>query len=145
MAQKRSKRLQIVVDLAHAAESQAARNLSTAQNELAAEQQRLSDIQNYYNGYEQQFQQRAIQIRASDLSNARSFLSHLDQARQAQFAQIQHSEQKVNVARAQWRSSHLKSDALKSFQTKVAGDERLQEDKAEQKLIDEIVNQQRLR
>ena len=84
MAQKRSKRLQIVVDLALAAESQAARNLSVAQDELIAEQQRLSDIQNYYDGYEQQFQQRATGIRASDLSSARSFLSHLDQARQAQ-------------------------------------------------------------
>lgn len=145
MKEKRSKRLQLVVDLALAAESQAARNLSAAQNELEAEKKRLSDIQSYYQSYEQQFGQNNSQIRASELSNARAFLSHLDQARQAQQVQIQHSEHRVDVAREQWRSSHLKSDSLASYQHQVASNEQIEHERQEQKIIDDMVNQRRNR
>lgn len=138
MEKKRSERMQIIVDLALVAESQAARNLSEAQNELAFERQRLEDIKNYYQSYQKQFDKTTQRMSAQDLSNSRAFLSNLDHARQVQCTQIMHSEQKVDLAREQWRNSHLKSDAMASFQSHAADTEQKHEDKVEQKLIDDL-------
>lgn len=143
MTQKRSKRLQVVIDLALAAETQAARNLSEAQNELESERQRLRDIETYYQNYQDQFARKTENLRSTELSNSRAFLSNLDQACQAQAFQLKHSEEKVAVARQQWRKSHLKSDALESFQARVANDEQALADKNEQKYIDDLINQRR--
>ena len=138
---KRSKRLQLVVDLAIAAETQAARNLSEAQRELKFERQRLSDIQSYYSSYEDRFSKNTKDIRGRDIANSRVFLSNLEQACQAQAYQLSKSERKVELARNQWRKSHLKTDALEAFQENLANSEQAIEDRKEQNLIDDLVNQ----
>lgn len=137
---KRSDRIQLVVDLALAAETQAAKNLSIAQNELVSEQRRLDDINDYYKSYEVEFSKKLKNLRSSDLANSRAFLSNLDQARQAQAFQIKHSEQKVDLAKNQWRESHLKTDALATYHQQISDQEQLVEEQKEQKFIDDIVN-----
>lgn len=141
MKQNRSKRIQLVVDLAHSAETQAARNLSEAQNQAEAEIQRLEDIQTYYSSYKQQFSEQTRTLRATDIANSHAFLSNLDRARQAQTMQVQLTEQQVERARQQWRTSHLKSDALESYQSRVAVDEEQAEEKQSQKMLDDLYNQ----
>jgi len=51
MAVKRSKRIQLIVDIAQNAEKQAARNLGVAQDAAQSERKRLEDVKQYYQNY----------------------------------------------------------------------------------------------
>lgn len=143
MASKRSKRLELIVHLAQAAESEAARELGDAQNTLEDEHRRLADITDYYNSYQDQFSRNTHKIRSSDLANSRAFLSNLNQARQAQLVQIQHAEQNVLLAKQKWRESHLKCESLDSYQSRVAKEERAITEKKDQRMLDDLINQRR--
>lgn len=138
MPQRRSERMQLVVDLALNAETQAAKNLSEAQAMCSAEQQRLQDIQDYYSNYEKLFAERRGQLRASDLAGTRDFLVNLSSACQHQQRQVGLAQQRMEDARQLWRHSHLKSDSLGDFQHRCVNEEQKHDDKKEQAVMDDL-------
>lgn len=138
MPVKRSRRIQLIVDLAYNAEQQAARNLSAAQTSLASDQQRLKEVQEYYESYSTHFSQRTRSLTATQLSHSREFLVNLDQACKAQSQQVKLSEHQVDLALTQWRQCHHKVNTLESFQERCAKAERAEQDRLEQKLLDEL-------
>ena len=138
MKPRRSERMQLVLNLALRAETQAAQNLGEAQKLHEAEQKRLADINQYYANYEKHFSERTQNLRASELASSRYFLSNLDSACQQQQLQVQSAEHCVDEARTKWRESHLKSDALDDFRDRCIKVEQQSMDKKEQAQMDEL-------
>jgi flagellar export protein FliJ len=112
MAEQRSKRVQLIIDLEANAETQAARNLGTAQDALAAERRRLQEVIDYYDTYSQHFSSKTTALNASDISRSRAFLANLDTACSAQKLQVKKAEQAVELALGQWRKCHHKVQVL---------------------------------
>lgn len=138
---KRSKRMQLVVDLAIKAENQAARNLKESTTIAEGEARRADEINTYYKSYEKQFSEKTTQLHASELATIRGFLTNLDQACKAQALQVEKAWQQVDVARSQWHASHLKVDSLSSYQTQCQQQEQAEVDRLEQKQLDELAAQ----
>lgn len=135
---KKSQRIQLVIDLAQRAETQAAKNLGLAQDAAASEKQRLKDIKQYYAAYEQHFLVKTNSLRASDIANSREFLSNLDNACHAQELQWVNADKQVEVARELWRKTHLKTQSVESYQERCQFQEQQEDDKREQGVVDEI-------
>ena len=140
MAVKRSKRIQLIVNIALNAEKQAARNLGLAQDAAQSERKRLEDVKKYYQNYSEHYGQRTQPVSASDISRSREFLANLDRACESQKAQVARCDKNVQDALQQWRSCHYKVQTLEKFQVQCANSEALEAAKLEQKLIDEMAS-----
>ncbi len=138
MSIKRSKRVQLIIDIASNAEKQAARNLSAAQAALSSDKQRLKEVSQYYDTYSAHFAQRTVSLKASELSRSREFLANLDNACKAQASQVEVAEKNVGTALGQWRQCHGKIQTLESFQQRCAKAEQREQYSLEQKLLDEL-------
>ena len=141
MTQKRSERLQLVVDLAMKAETQAAKNLGQAQNIVESERHRLDEINQYYKNYEDTFARQTKGLRPQDLVQTREFLANLNRAAEQQSQQLRNAQDNAERARDLWRKSHLKADSLEDFQMKCASEEESHVEKKEQQILDDMAAQ----
>jgi len=112
----RSQRLQVVIDLAEKAESEAARRFEAAKKMLAQEFSTLGEIEEYYSEYKNKFGQRL---------------------------QVDIAEKNLEAAREAWRQAHLKHKGLCNLVEQYRHEEWKLLEKIEQKNLDEWVSLQR--
>ncbi len=136
-----SKRLSVVVDMAKREEDKAAAELDEKRNALVAEQIRLNDLKEYYAEYDTQFKQTKVVLRAEDFAKNRNFLHQLSQSCDLQNMQVEHAQLAVDKAIAEWRVIHLKMEKLRDHVSRLKMAELADQDKQEQKRIDEWVTQ----
>lgn len=144
MAEQRSKRLKVVVELAQRAEDEAANRFEAARKALDHEVEVLTEIENYYADYEIKFGAATQGLRAAQLMQSRDFLNRLSEARSGQKHQVQRAEKTLELVRQEWHKVHLKHKALKDLVAQYKVQEYLVLEKIEQKHLDEWVTQQRL-
>ena len=137
----RSQRMKIVVEMAKRDEDAAITAFQQAQKALAAEQKKLSDLNQYYSGYENYFSSNQQNLRASDFQNARLFLQQLSDAKKSQQFQINKIEKLLEEKQNTWHVSHLKHKSLMDLVERMRREESLQLSKKEQQIVDEWVNQ----
>ncbi|MFL0799179.1 MAG: flagellar FliJ family protein [Agarilytica sp.] len=136
-----SKRLGVVVDMAKREEDKAAALLDEKRNALVAEEIRLNDLKEYYEEYETQFKQTTKILRAEDFAKNRNFLHQLSQSCDLQNTQVAHAQLAVDKAIEEWRKVHLKLEKLRDHVSRLKLAEIADQDKQEQKRVDEWVTQ----
>ncbi|MBX2857491.1 MAG: flagellar export protein FliJ [Cellvibrionaceae bacterium] len=141
--EKRSQRLQVVVDIAEQTENEAAAFFDAAKSALHRELSALESIDNYYADYHRQFSGEKKGVRAADLMKSREFLTRLAQMRDAQRLKVDLAERDLQAAQEQWHKSHLKHKGLNDLIGRYRSEECRQLDIAEQKHLDEWITFQR--
>ena len=139
--EKRSSRLTVVIELASRAEEKAAKLFEQKNQQLSEENTRLQELESFYQNYEQQFCTKNTAMRATELFEARQFLSRLSDVQKGQILQIERVKQDLEVAKKQRHQCYLKRKSLNELVTRYKHEESEISDKLEQKQIDEWVTQ----
>ncbi len=135
----RSKRIQIVIDLARRKLDAAAAELQQQQQALQQARNKQSELNNYYQHYTALFAERVTGIRAKDIGNSRLFLQEMSNAIALQGQQVILAEKSVLNAQSTWHHCYLKVESLLELQQRYSSEEQLHRDKQEQKLVEEWV------
>jgi len=140
---KRSVRLAIVLDLAQRKEDDALSKLKQAQENVHLNQQQLDQLVEYQAEYHQKI--RAIshgRINLSQYQTSQHFLFQLGQAIVQQQAKVNFCQQELDAYREQWLQLHLKKKGMNRYILQCRKQELIEEDKREQKEMDEFSSQQ---
>lgn len=138
----RSKRLQLVAKLAQQREDQAVQALAEVRSHLKLEQQRLDELLEYrkdYQGYLDQ--QGGDGIAIEQWRRTQGFIDQLSMLAQRQESTIASWQQREQQVLEKWRELYQKKQNIGKFIDKVSADELIEQDKKEQKFIDELVTQ----
>ncbi|WP_185231269.1 flagellar export protein FliJ [Teredinibacter franksiae] len=141
MAAKRSKRMDIVIELARRKQDSAALELRDQQKILQASQQRWHELKEYYQHYESAFAGNNSKIRASQLGQSRTFLQQMSQAIEGQGLVVQQAEKQLLQAQAEWQKCYLKQQSLIDLQQRYVEEEGAMLERKEQAQIEEWVAQ----
>lgn len=137
-AKKRSERIQLIIDLARRKEDQALAQLRDTRSLVKHEQDRLIDIEHYYQEYQGDISVSGRTYKPEEFTRTREFLGKLDAALDQQKQQIALVRQRLEQDTQTWKTLRLKTEALISYQKRCRDDEQRAEDKQEQKLLDEF-------
>ena len=137
MTIKKSQRLHIVLELAERDENEATEAVQVFRKRLQDEQQRLLELKEYYQEYENLFSRQRSGIRASEIASQRQFLVELIRMQDRQTQQIAIVEKGLNQKLDAWRRCHLKYQALEQLIARIKQEENRVLDRKEQKLLDE--------
>ena len=138
----RSKRLAVVLDLAERAKDQAAQEFELARQQCLQEEQKLTQLIDYYRDYQQSFALKK-NLRVEELVKQRGFLEQLAQAQKQQQALIRSAQATLETKRVAWQKCHIKHKNLAELINRYRGQEELALSKKEQKMLDEWFQQTR--
>jgi flagellar FliJ protein len=134
----RSERMAPVQRVLDQKEKDRARELVESRTRLSQAQEKLRDLEQYRQDYEQAFQQRARAGQpVRELRDFQVFLARLDQAIQQQRQIVANHESEVGGHSAQWQSAARQGKAVDSVVERWNGEERRAQDRREQKQTDE--------
>lgn len=138
MAEKTSKRLQIVLQLAKLKERQAAEKLASSIREVEAQQQQLEQLEQYKIEYGEQFQRRIDQsVSASQLSNFQNFYNNLEQVGDTQQERQVLVSQQRDQARRQWQQQYSRQKNMETLIERKYQEEQLELDNQVQREQDD--------
>ncbi|MCR6653582.1 MAG: flagellar export protein FliJ [Cellvibrionaceae bacterium] len=140
----RSKRLNMVLDIAERAENKAAEAFEMARKLWLEDQEKMVDLQRYYQDYETAFAQ-PKRLRAQDIVQQRSFLQQLAEAVRQQAQVVERRRSIADNKQMDWRTAHLKRRALQELVARVQADEQRILSRKEEKMLDEWFNQTAIR
>lgn len=133
----RAKRLNLVLDIAERAENKAAEAFELARRMWQEDQEKMADLQRYYEDYEQTFSRPAVRLRAQEIVQQRSFLQQLAEALRQQGQIVERRRLIADNKQMDWRTAHLKRRALQELIERVKADEQKVLTRKEQKMLDE--------
>ncbi|MBM6551246.1 flagellar export protein FliJ [Marinomonas ostreistagni] len=135
---KKSKRMQILVDIAKRKEDEVVKVLAKEQARLQQDQQKLQELKDYAEQYDQQ--RNLIGLSPYLTSNYQHFVDRLQQAITQQQNQVNRSQQQVNMAMRRWQEAQAKTKGMDWLKDKSVSEEIAAEDRQDQKQIDEFAN-----
>lgn len=133
---KRSKRMQLLIDIAKSKEDQAAKMLAQQRMKLESDKKQLEQLKDYANQYESE--RNLLGLNANLITNYQHFVTRLEQAVQQQNTAITQAEQQTNFALNYWLEARAKTQSMTSLQQKHLKQEQAAEDKKEQSQVDEF-------
>ncbi len=135
---KRSKRLQVVLDLAERRKKEADKILGEAQGRVSQGEQTLEQLQNYYNEYVNSFYTAgASGVSLGQIQNHQAFMQKLQAAIEQQRRAIQMDKAQLERAREHWQAAYGRHKAMDSLVEKAKAEEQVQQEKQQQKVLDE--------
>lgn len=137
----RSKRLQIVLEMAEREEKKAAEIFELARKQKEQDEAKLRDLIQYSEEYEVAFRQPLPTIRAEEMQRQRGFLIQLSEAREQQERILQQREQVFVRTQKRWQTAHLKRKTLLDFISRMRSSEEQALSKKEEKMLDEWFTQ----
>lgn len=138
---QRSKRMQVVLQLAQQAEDKAAQELGRYQQQLTEEQEQLQSIQNYNGDYLAKIQQQRSGLRAEEIMSSRNFLKQLGDLEQAQLNKIASMEHSLGQYRLQWQQCHHRRQSIVDLIARLSQEENALLEKKLQKELDDLACQ----
>jgi len=145
MVELRSKRIQLVIDLAQREQETAAEQFQQATGFCDMQRKKLNELKDYYAFYEQRSNSISTGIRATALIQSRAFLAQLHTAIDVQHQQLHLAEKKVLEARDLWHKHYLKLQSMQELQQRYQKEESSERDRREQKMLDDWVSQRAAR
>lgn len=130
----RATQLQPAVDQAKQRSEDALARLATQQQQLAAAEHQLSELQRYREEYAGGG---GATANVTAMLNRQSFIQRIDQAIVQQTAEIARHQRQLEQVRDHWTHSHARESALGSIVTQHLERERRAEERQEQAEIDE--------
>lgn len=135
---KRSKRMQPVRKLKEQEERAQAKKFAQVQQELQQENDQLSMLQRYQADYFNGLTSGGAGLSAQQLDKYQMFLARLHKAIENQRQVVVIKQQAVEAARVQWAQANARLKALDSLIEKMKFEEQQQQDKQDQRLIDDL-------
>lgn len=135
----RAERLTPVIDMSEQEERDAARQLGKCQTQLMQAEQKLADLQRYRDDYHKQWLNAGSQgVSGQWMIGYQRFLSQLEDAIAQQERSTNWHRDVVEKARQSWQQRYARLEGLKKLVEKYHQEQRLVEDKREQKQMDEF-------
>ena len=144
MSKQRIKRLQFILDMAKKQEQADLQSWGQLQQQLAAEQQKVEQLQGYLGEYQQNLTSQPGEasgmISGGQVQNLISFINQLKSAIDQQNMQMNLIQQRVDQARDVYLKSRAKVEALQKLINKRQEQLSVVEEKQLQKLMDEAAS-----
>lgn len=138
---KRSKRLEPILTLAQRDERQAAEAVGKARQQLEEQDLRLGQLRDYKLEYQHRLVESGrIGMTAPQIISFQNFLNQLELAIDQQRAIVDNLSGKLQQLQADWQQKYLRLKAMETLVNQHLNSEAALDAKAEQKLIDELVN-----
>lgn len=138
MSQKRSKRLQVVLDLAERRKKDAERFLAEHLQRVEKDKQQLAQLEQYLTEYQRQYQAALQQgLGIGTLQNYQGFMQKIVATINQHKKAMQVNLDQLAQVRAYWSQLSGRHKALDGLVEQAARDEQQAEDKALQKQLDE--------
>jgi flagellar FliJ protein len=134
----RTERLNPIVLHTDKKERQALQAMATCQKELEMELRKVEQLKSYQSEYLNKQSQKNITYSSFDLQEFKRFIDQLDQTISQQGGIVELRRQTLDHKRKIWQSTRINSKAIHKVVDNLNVAERLQEDKTEQKLMDEL-------
>lgn len=139
MSLSRAQRLQPVVDMAEKAEREAARQLGQAQGLVQQAQAKLGELEGFRGDYQQQWIDEGSRgVSGQWLINYQRFLTQLESAIGQQHQSLQWHSKNLEKVREIWQQRYARLEGLRKLVKRYQDEARLQQDRREQKLLDEL-------
>lgn len=138
----RSQRLQPLQQVAEQREDEALRQLAECQRNERDHEQRLSDLRRYMAEYSQQD---AAVCTPALLNNRLGFLARLREAEKMQLQLLEQAREQTQTERARWMLKRRDTGVLEQLAAAYRVQERRQSERHEQKNLDELASQMKLR
>ena len=136
---KRSKRLQVVVELATKEKDAILEQVGRANQAWLKEKRQLESLYQYREEYLAQFRSGHTQnMTAQRVLALRGFLSQLDQAIQAQSQQVAQQFKLLEQQRQKWKQAWTKEKSVQHLVERYQDEEQRLENKKEQRTQDEF-------
>lgn len=139
---KRSQRLQIVLQMAERKEEEAQQELLQAQARVQREKDKLAQLQQYQGEYMNNLKaQTGRQISAMQYQAMTQFINRLSVAIGEQRRQVQMVTMALERVQEKWRQLYQKRKKMGEFIERCRMDEAREQDKREQRMLDEASQQ----
>ena len=135
---KRSKRLQLVLDLAEKKKKQADQFLAASRQRVEQDQKTMQQLDQYVSEYQQNYLgAHAEGCTGAQLHTQQAFLQKIQDAKGAQLKAMEQNRKELAVVEQHWKAAYAKLQGLQKLTDKAVETERLEEEKALQKQLDE--------
>ena len=138
---KRSERLKVVLELEQRREGEALERMGQARQHWEAEQQRLQELQNYHSEYQTEMRgARQGKVTVGQLQSWQHFISRIAQAITQQQQRVELAARQFDEARQRWQETHERTRGMGRFIDQCRQQEQREDDRREQKHLDEAAN-----
>lgn len=133
---KKSKRMQLLVDLAKRKEEAVASQLARDKAKVAEDLRKLTELKEYAEQYESE--RNLLGLSAYLTTNYQHFTQRVQQAVQQQEAAVGRAQQQADMTMRRWLQARSKTQSMDYLKDKNVTLERIQEEKQEQRQSDEF-------
>ncbi len=133
----RSKRLQLVLELAQSTEDKASEAYEMANGLYQSDVKKLEELCGYYDEYEHTFSNSPRCMRAEEIVRQRGFLMQLSDAKAQQTQIIAQRKKIADLKKSAWQKAHLKRRAMSDLIARLKVDEEKLLSRKEEKMLDE--------
>ncbi len=141
---RRSKRLQVVLELAKRNEDAALKVMQSSQNNLNQQHEKMQELVRYQQEYQQALRDAfSSGATAANCATYQHFLSQVGGAIEQQQLVVTLAEEQLDKARKHWQSLYEKQKGMGGLIDRFRDEEDLDLEKKEQKMIDEISQRKR--
>ncbi|MDH3977269.1 MAG: flagellar export protein FliJ [Gammaproteobacteria bacterium] len=134
----RKKSLQTIQTLAESNETLRLKVLTDKRQELATEEQRLVQLQQYCNEYQAMTSKTDQGIGIHFIRGRRGFVEKLGTAIDTQRKTVEQAREQLDVHTAHWRDARTKALSLRKFTDRLAVEEQQRLARKEQSELDEV-------
>jgi len=135
---KRSKRLELVKELAERRKKQADQMLAASRNRVSQDEHGLQQLQSFLLDYQTEFIAAGQQtIDPRGVQTRQAFLNKITHTIMKHRESMQHNRQELEAVEMHWKKSYAGLKAMDVLHEKAVNQERLEQDKQLQKELDE--------
>lgn len=134
--------MQIVLSLADRTEQAAAQRLTEYREQVTAEQQQLTQLDEYTEQYLHSYAERKSGLYAQELISYSNFIQRLGEARQEQQLKLARMLQALEQIQRDWREKHQRRKSIQELIARLQYEENAELEKRLQKELDELSAQQ---
>lgn len=135
---RRSKRLQLVLDLAKRKKQQADQFLAASRQRIEQDKQTLEQLNKYMLEYQQSYLgANAEGYSGAQLHAQQAFLQKIEDAQTAQLQAMEHNRKELEIVEQHWKAAYARVKGLQKLTDDALSAELQAEEKALQKQLDE--------
>ncbi|WP_111640538.1 flagellar export protein FliJ [Marinimicrobium alkaliphilum] len=142
MAERRSKRLAVVLRLAEQQEQASAQRLADYRAQVTGEQAQLEQLQQYAEGYLDDYGQRRTGLRGADMIAYSGFIRRLMEAQDEQRRKLDAMAQTLARLQTDWQEKYQHRQSVARLIERLLKEENQADERRLQKELDEFSAQQ---
>jgi len=140
---RRSQRLQVVLDMENRREQAALEHFQQQQRALQQQQQRLEELERYQSEYQEQLRRETTgTVAVAQLQAGQQFIEQLSTAIARQHRQVEQYRKRCDQARREWQQAWERREGMARYIETCRQRERAEDDRLEQKALDDAASQQ---